>query len=1048
AADDVDDRTLMDAIVDAVDELAGVGRGDTLVFLPGEREIREAAEALRKRHPVGAEILPLFARLSAEEQERVFKPSAQGRRIVLATNVAETSLTVPGVRYVIDTGLARVKRYSYRNKVEQLQVEPISQAAANQRAGRCGRVADGICIRLYAEDDFERRARFTDPEVQRSSLAGVILRMKSLGLGDVAEFPFVEPPPARAIADGYQLLAELNAVDARNDLTPIGRDLANLPLDPRVGRMLLAACEQQCLREISVIAAALSVQDPRERPLDAQDAADNAHRRFSDEKSDFMSLLKLWSFVQDKLDHKKSNRKLTDELKSQFLSPRRVREWTDVHAQLATMVAEHGWRVNSSAATFEQIHRALLAGLLGNIGLRIVDAQRGEPPYSGARGTKFFIWPGSALLRKAARWIIGAELVETSRLYARTVAAVEPGWIESMGSHLLKKSHSDPHWEKKRGEVVAFERATLYGLVVYAQRRVAFGPIDATLARSIFIREALVAGELETRAPFLAHNRQVIEQIRNLEHKTRRLDVLVDDELIAAFYDRLVPAAVCRGADFERWRIDAERSQPRLLFLSRDEVMRHEAAGITTDAFPKEFVLRGYGGAELRLPLDYHFEPGSGRDGVTLTVPLVALNQIDADQCEWLVPGMLREKVQLMLKSLPQKLRRHCVPLPEYATGFIERVEPGARSSLTDALIDDVRTARGIVCQPGDFKRETLPAHLVMNVKVIDEHGRQLAMGRNLSQLKSELGGAARRTFQQAADAKVIDELRERITDWDFGELPEVLEIRRGDQALVGFPALVDRLTHCSIDVFDTPEDAAAEHAAGLRLLFRLQLKEQVKFLEKSLANLQMVQVRAAALPPLARAFSSFEDLREEIISAAIDRTCLFAPWPIDRTSFVERKEDARGRISLIAQEIARLVTVIVEQAVAVLRKLPALKAFPRVVEDIEQQLSQMFAANFIVLTPARQLSQYPRYLKAIEVRIDKLKADPARDTARMTEIATLQLPWQRTVIARKGAVDPHLEEFRWLLQELRVSLFAQELKTPIPVSVKRLQKVWENSRR
>ena len=1045
--DDADDRTLMDAIVDAVDELAGVGRGDVLVFLPGEREIREAAEALRKHHPGRAEILPLYARLSAEQQERVFKPSSNVRRIVLATNVAETSLTVPGVRYVVDAGLARVKRYSYRNKVEQLQVEAISQAAANQRAGRCGRVADGVCIRLYSEDDYARRERFTDPEVQRSSLAGVILRMKSLRLGDVAEFPFVEPPPGRAIADGYQLLAELNAVDDRNELTAIGDELAKLPLDPRVGRMLLAAREQHCLHEMLVIAAALSVQDPRERPLEVQDAADNAHRRFADAQSDFLSLVKLWAFVQDKVSHKKSNRKLTDELKSHFVSPRRAREWIDVHTQLATIVGEHGWHVNTSAATFEQVHVALLAGLLGNIGTRIADAERGEPPYAGARGIKFFVWPGSVLVKKAGRWIVAAELVETSRLFARTVAAIEPAWLEKVGAHLLKKNHSDPHWEKKRAEVVAFERATLYGLVVYAQRRVSFGRIDAALAREIFIREALVEGEFETAAPFLSHNLKLVQKIRDLEHKTRRPDVLVDDELIAAFYDRLIPPDVVNGADFERWRADTEQREPKRLFLSRDDLMRHEAAGVTTELFPKQIELRA-GGGELRLSLDYHFEPGSARDGVTLTVPLVALNQVDAEQCEWLVPGMLKEKVHLLLKSLPQRLRRQFVPLPEYAVAFAERAEQRSERSLMDALIADVRAERGVACQPGDFKRESLPVHLLMNFKIVDEHGRQLAMGRNLAHLKAELGGAARATFQRAAekDAKVAEGLLDRITEWDFGELPELLEIRRDGQSLVGYPALVDHGTHCSIEVFDTADESAVAHRAGLRRLFRLQLREQVKFLEKSLTSLQMVQVRASTVPALATALPSFEDLREQIVTAALDRTCLMNPIPADPASFEAREDEARGRISLIAQELARLVAAIVEVAAAMPRKLQALKAFPRAVADIEQQMSQLFTSGFLVATPAAQLAQFPRYLKAIEVRIEKIKSDPARDAARMNEIAGLRAPWQRVSAARKGVGDPRLVEFRWLLEELRVSLFAQELKTPMPVSVKRLQKVWESA--
>lgn len=908
-------------------------------------------------------------------------------------------------------------------------------------------MADGVCIRLYNEDDYARRARFTDPEVQRSSLAGIILRMKSLGLGDVAEFPFVEPPPGRAIADGYQLLAELNAVDDRNELTAIGEGLAKLPLDPRVGRMLLAAREQHCLHEMLVIAAALSVQDPRERPLEAQDAADNAHRRFADAQSDFLSLVKLWAFVQDKVSHKKSNRKLTDELKSRFISPRRAREWIDVHTQLATIVGEHGWRVNTSAATFEQVHVALLAGLLGNIGTRIADAERGEPPYAGARGIKFFVWPGSALVKKAGRWIVAAELVETSRLFARTVATIDPAWLEKVGAHLLEKNHSDPHWEKKRAEVVAFERATLYGLVVYAQRRVSFGHIDAALAREIFIREAFVEGEFETSAPFLSHNLKLVQKIRDLEHKTRRLDVLVDDELIAAFYDRLIPPEIVNGADFERWRAKAEHSAPKLLFLSRDDLMRHEAAGVTTDLFPKQIGLHT-GGGDLRLSLDYHFEPGSARDGVTLTVPLVALNQVDADRCEWLVPGMLKEKVHLLLKSLPQKLRRQLVPLPEYAAAFVERAEQHSERTLIDALIADVRAERGVACQPGDFKRESLPVHLLMNFKIVDEHARQLAMGRNLAHLKAELGGATRATFQRAAekDAKVAEGLLDRITEWDFGELPELLAIRRDGRSLVEYPALVDQATHCSIEVFDTADQSALAHRAGLRRLFRLQLKEQVKFLEKSLTTLQMVQVRASTVPALAAALPSFEDLRELIVTAALDRTCLMTPVPADRASFEARRDDARGRISLIAQEIARLVAAIVEVAAAIPRRLQALKAFPRAVADIEQQMSQLFITGFIVATPAAQLAQFPRYLKAIEVRIDKIKSDPARDAARIHEIAGLQAPWQRVVAARKGAGDPRLVEFRWLLEELRVSLFAQELKTPMPVSVKRLQKVWESA--
>jgi ATP-dependent helicase HrpA len=1052
--DDADDRTLMDALVDAVDECAMAGRGDVLVFLPGEREIREAAEALRKHHPPATEILPLYARLTADEQDRVFRPTGSGRRIVLATNVAETSLTVPGVRYVVDTGLARVKRYSYRNKVEQLQVEPISQAAANQRAGRCGRIADGVCIRLYAEEDYARRPRYTDPEILRSSLASVILRMKSLGLGEVSEFPFVEPPTGRAIADGMQLLAELNAVDGSNELTAVGRDLAKLPLDPRVARMLLAAREQDCLAEMLVVAAALSVQDPRDRPLEAQDAADEAHRRFVDEKSDFLTLLKLWGFIQEKIGHKKSNRKLTEELRSKFLSPRRVREWIDVHGQLAALAGEQGWRLNGTPATFERLHLALLAGLLGNIGCRVLDADRGEPPFAGARGIKFFVWPGSALAKKAGRWIMAAELVETSRLFARTVATIEPTWLERVGAHLLKKSHGEPHWEKRPAQVMAFERATLYGLLVYQQRRVHYGPLDPAHAREIFIREALVAGEFETRAPYFAHNQRLVREIRELEHRSRRLDVLVDDELIFAFYDRVIPPEITTGAAFEKWRAGAEREQPKLLFLDRDELMRHEAAGITTDLFPKQLALRGRAGPEAALALSYHFEPGSPRDGVTLTVPLLALNQIDPGRAEWLVPGMLKDKVHLLLKSLPQKLRRHCVPLPDYAARFAERQGVRTDEPLLDVLIADLREQAGVAAQRTDFKLETLPAHLTMNFKVVDEHGRQLAMGRNLAQLRAELGAEAQSSFRSAAvaDTAVAASLHADIRDWDFGELPELMQLERRTDgrtvALVGFPALVDRGDHCELDVFDDAETARAQHRDGLRRLFRLQLREQLKFLEKSLNVLQTTQMQASTVPALAAALTGFEVLKEQVVTSAIDRTCLAEPWPADRAAFVARKDDARSKLNLIAQEVARLLTTIVAEAAVLPRKLNGVRGFAAAVADVEQQLARLFPRGFVVDTPPPQLANYPRYLKAIALRLDKLRSDPARDAQRQQDVVALQAPWLREVSARKGVPDPKLEEFRWLLEELRVGLFAQELRTPMPVSTKRLQKAWESLRR
>ncbi|WP_232519209.1 ATP-dependent RNA helicase HrpA [Caballeronia insecticola] len=1047
------DRDLMEAIVDAVDELCRVGPGDVLVFLPGEREIRDAAEALRKHHPPHTEILPLFARLSAQEQERVFRPS-NARRIVLATNVAETSLTVPGIRYVVDTGMARVKRYSYRNKVEQLQIESISQAAANQRAGRCGRVADGVCIRLYDEADFQARVRFTDPEILRSSLAAVILRMKSLHLTAIETFPFIEPPPGRAIADGYQLLNELGAVDDDNALTPLGRELARLPLDPRVGRMILAARDHHALKEVLIIASALSVQDPRDRPVEAQEQADQAHRQFVDERSEFLQWTRIWKWFEEAVAHKKSNKQLADACRANFLSHLRLREWRDVHSQLLTVVREHGWRLNESDATFEQVHLSLLTGLLGNVGLKADD----EPHYLGARGIKFHLWPGSALLKKAGRWVMAGELVETSRLYARTIAKIEPEWLETVGAHLLKQSLSDAHWEKKAAQVVAYERATLYGLTVYARRRVSFGKQDPKYARELFIRGAFVEGEFDTRLPFFAHNRKLVADIEQLEHKSRRQDVLVDDELIYGFYDSLIPAGIWTGTDFERWYRDEQRKggQDKLLFLSRDDLMRHEAAGVTTDLFPKRMTMSG-----IEMSLTYHFEPGAARDGVTLTVPLYGLNQIDARRVEWLVPGMIKEKTQVLLKSLPQKLRRHVVPLPDYAAGFAERhggPKFGA-GALVDSLIADIREQTQIAVKSADFKLETLPAHLFMNFKVIDEHGRQLAMGRNLAQLRAELGGQAQQHFQKLTAGAALDALSgesnvpatqpsgegtalyENLTTWNFGKLPELLEIRRRGQTLFGYPALVDRGTHCDVEVFDSPEEAARIHRAGLRRLFALQLREPIRYLEKNLPGLREMSMQYMAL-------GTAEELRDQIVETALDRACLQDPLPDDDATFHARRDVAKGRLTLLAQEIARLVGAILTEYAALAKKLAQAKTFTAAYADMQTQLNALIGKRFVIDTPYAQLAHFPRYLKSIALRIDKLKADPARDARLLADLLPLAQHYQRALSQRGGVADARLPEYRWLLEELRVSLFAQELRTPMPVSVKRLHKVWESMQR
>ena len=1058
------------AIQDAVDELwlSTSGSGDVLVFLPGEREIREAADHLRRHHPPGVEVVPLFARLSQQEQDMVFE-SHSARRIVLATNVAETSLTVPGIQFVVDAGTARVKRYSYRNKVEQLQIEPVSQAAANQRAGRCGRVSNGTCIRLYEEKDYLERPRFTDPEIMRSSLAGVILRMKSLGLGLVEDFPFLEAPPKRAVADGYQLLAELGAVDEQNELTATGRELAKLPLDPRVGRMILEARTRDALSEVLIIASAMSVQDVRDRPLEAQQAADAAHKKFDDEKSEFIGDLKLWKWLEaargGSAEHKLSHRKQEALLRDNFISPRRVREWRDIHSQLHTVVAEHGWRLNGVDATYEQIHLSMLAGLLGNIGLKSDE----DEWYLGARGIRFYRHPGVNLSKKPGRWIVSAELVETTRLYARGIAHIEPQWLPGLAGHLIKTQLLEPHWEKKAAEVIALERATLYGIVIYANRRVNFGNVDPVTARDIFIREALVGEAWDTKLPFLAANRKLIAQVEELEHKSRRQDVLVDDELIHAFYDQQLPADVHSGHSFERWyRHDSQR-QPTLLLLTRDELMRHEAAGITTSAFPKTLRMGG-----VDCLAEYLHEPGDAKDGVTVTVPIYALNQVVEERCEWLVPGMLKDKVLALAKSLHQRPRSRLVPLPDFADAFVAQVHAASgvgggigigfgSGSLVDVLQRAVRDKTQVDVKRGDFKLEQLPPHLFMNFRVIDEHGRQLGTGRNVAALKAELGGQARSAFQALAQLKTQLPLtapavtsRGKVvvaapvktssqapavaakphTDWTFGELPELMEIRKGDQTLVGFPALIDCGAHVVVEVFDEPAVAASKHRAGLRRLVALQIRDALKYLEKNIPDLQKMSVY---FMPIGTA----DELRDQIIELALDRAFLMEPLPTDAASFKRRIDDGRGRLTLIANEIARSALNILIEYAAATRKLKDARPAKEIADDVQAQLNRLMPKRFVMLTPWGPLAHLPRYLKGVTLRLDKLRADPARDALRLAELRPIEQRYLRLLADRKGVVDARLDEFRWLIEELRVSFFAQELRTPQPVSVKRLEKAW-----
>ena len=1124
---------LNDAIAEGVDELwQGGAGGDILVFLPGEREIREAADHLRthlQHAPVlrSAEVLPLFSRLSQAEQDRIFDAHHQ-RRIVLATNVAETSLTVPGIRYVIDVGTARVKRYSFRSKVEQLLVEPISQAAADQRAGRCGRVAHGICLRLYAQDDYDQRPRFTDPEILRSSLAGVILRMKALGLGDVVHFPFLEAPSGRAIADGYQLLQELGAVDERGALQPMGRELARLPLDPRVGRMILEARGRGAMAEVLVIAAALSVQDVRDRPLEAQAQADQAHAKFDDEKSEFSGYVRLWHWLADARGgkavatsrkemaaqrpaaanarhqaflpvekrgrpspppppggrgsddpgaraalplphagegrgegdtHKLSNRQWEQLLRQNYLNIRRVREWRDIHSQLLTVVREQKWQLNAQPAGYEAVHLSMLSGLLGNVGFKGEESDA----YLGAHGIRFHPHPGAHLSKKPGRWIVAAEQVQTSRLYGRGIAAIEPQWLEEVGAHLLKKQLLDPHWSKKQADVVALERATLYGLVVYNNRGVSYGRVDPQEARQLFIRRALVEGEWETHWPFLAANRKTVRTVEELEHKSRRQDLLVDDELIYAFYDRHIPEGVFSGATFDKWWRVAGKAGPGLLLLSRDELMRHEAAGITTDKFPHTVKLGG-----VDCTASYLHEPGDACDGLTVTVPLFVLNQVSEERAEWLVPGMLKEKIQALLKSLPQRPRSRFVPLAENAerlAGLLSQEPRWAQGSLIDALLKQAREETSLDIRRSDFKLDTLGAHLFMNLRVTDEHGRLLGQSRNLAVLKAEWGSKARGAFQAIASLKTAGggqpapvsssplpgkgqganvrgqaeervEAEARYTAWDFGELPELMEIRKGSQSLIGFPALVDHGDAVAIEVFDEPEVAAARHRVGLRRLCALTIRDALKYLEKNIPDLQKM---AVAYMPL----GTQEDLRGQIIDVAIDRAFLQEPLPQDAAQFLQRVQDGRARLTLIAHEVARLAALILHEYAGAQRKIKDSKNAPEATADASRQLQILMPKTFLLQTPWAQLHHYPRYLKAITARLDKLRADPARDAARMKELQPLEQRFWRLFAERKGQEDARMQEYRWMLQELRVSFFAQELRTPYPVSIKRLDKVW-----
>ncbi len=1017
---------IVQGIVDAVAEISHLDRhGDILVFLPGEREIRETSEALRKHHPNNSEILPLFARLSATEQARIFQPSRQ-QRIVLATNVAETSLTVPGIRYVIDPGVARISRYSYRSKVQRLPVEAISQASANQRAGRCGRVAAGVCIRLYAEDDFNGRAEFTAPEIHRTNLASVILRMKGLGLGDIQAFPFIDAPDSRMVNDGYKLLQELGAIDKQQKMLNIGHKLARLPIDPRIGRMVIAAIDEGALAEVLVIASGLSIQDPRDRPADKQQAADEKHSEFKDELSDFMVYLNLWNwFKQQKSELSRNQfRKLC---KKQFISYLRLLEWEDIYKQLSAQLKEMGHRSGEASADYVQIHRALLSGLLGNIAFKQEDKE-----YLGTRSKKLKIFPGSGLRKKQPKWIMAAGLLETSQLFARVVAKIEPEWIESIASELCKSSYSDAHWEKKRAQVVAFEKVSLYGLPIVARRKVHYGPLDPQLSRSLFIRGALIEGEYRGRAACLKHNRQLIDEIEQLESKSRRRDLLVDEELIFDFYDQRVPDHIFNGISFERWYKKSSQRDTQLLFLNENDLLQRDST-ITQQAFPDQLNHHG-----IQLDLSYHFDPNHHADGINVKIPIVLLNQLEAYFFEWLVPGMLHEKIIFLIKSLPKVVRRNFVPAPDFAQACLDALPAQPNGPLLTEIAHQLNRISGDPLPAGVWDELNIPDHLQMNFIVKDANGGTLAQGRGLAELKLQLSSVKSESFSRS---QLVSIEREKITTWDFEKLPAIIETQQQGVTLRAYPALVDEVEHVALRVFDSAETAVACNHAGLRRLFYLQLTDKIKYIHKNIPDLQKMALCYSSL-------GNTEQLKQQIVLAAIEQSFLLDKDTIgDQNSFDIRL--SKGRFDFInnVNSIAKLLSGVLQQyhqiRVAIKGNIPPY--WLNAIADIRQQLDGLFYKEFIVEVAYENLQNYPRFLKSLLLRIEKLNHNIDRDKAAMLVISRVSnsyissLEYLQKMDAKKAQ---QLKPIRWLLEELRISLFTQEIKTLQPISEKRLIKI------
>ncbi|RJF57398.1 ATP-dependent RNA helicase HrpA [Serratia inhibens] len=1025
------DRDQLQAIFDAVDELGHEGLGDILIFMSGEREIRDTADALNRLDLPHTEVLPLYARLSNSEQNRVFQ-SHHGRRIVLATNVAETSLTVPGIKYVIDPGTARISRYSFRTKVQRLPIEPVSQASANQRKGRCGRVSDGICIRLYSEQDFLSRPEFTDPEILRTNLASVILQMTSLGLGDIAAFPFVEAPDKRNILDGVRLLEELGAIKTAENghyqLTPQGRQLAQLPIDPRLARMVLEAQKSGSVREVMIITAALSIQDPRERPMDKQQASDEKHRRFADKDSDFLAYVNLWDYLKEQQkEHSSSQfRRLC---RNDFLNYLRVREWQDIYTQLRQVVKELGLPVNSEPSDYRSVHTALLTGLLSHIGQKDADKQE----FTGARNARFSIFPGSGLFKKPPKWTMVAELVETSRLWGRIAARIEPEWIEPLAQHLVKHSYSEPHWSKSQGAVMANEKVTLFGLPIVAARPVNYSTIDPLLCRELFIRHALVEGDWQTRHAFFSANLKLLAEVEELEHKSRRRDILVDDETLFSFYDQRIPSDVVSGRHFDNWWKTAGKQKPDLLSFEKEMLIKDGANKVSALDYPN-----AWHQGNLKLRLTYQFEPGTDADGVTVHIPLPILNQIEDQGFEWQIPGIRRELVIALIKSLPKPVRRNFVPAPNYAEAFLGRVT-ALELPLLDALERELRRMTGVTVSREDWHWDQVPDHLKMTFRVVGENHKTLLEGKDLTALKLQLKDKVQETLSAVAD----DGLEQsNLHIWSFGKLPEFYEQKRGGYSMKAYPALVDEKDSVAIRLFDSEQEQQQAMWQGTRRLLLLNIPSPIKYLHEKLPN-------KAKLGLYFNPYGKVLDLIDDCISCGIDKLIAEHGGPVwQEDNFARLQELVRGELNETVVGVARQVEQILTTVFNINKRLKGRvdMSLALALSDIKNQLGGLIYRGFVTNNGWKRLPDTLRYLQAIERRLEKLAIDPHRDRAQMLRVDQVQQAWQQWLnkLPPKRRQDDEVKEVRWMIEELRVSLFAQQLGTPYPISDKRIMQTIE----